>query len=173
MKSTLKTNILLSVIAQVISLCANFLLGLILPRYIEVEQYAYWQTFLLYSSYVGVLHFGLIDGIILRYSQYNYDTLNKPLIRSQLAWLMVITTIAAIICISCSVFIQDQSMKMICIFVGLCIIINNLVYYATYVYQITNEISKYVSVIIVERITTIILVVIFLLLKKPKYLALA
>lgn len=60
-------------------------------------------------------------------------------------------------------------MKIICIFVGICIIINNIVYYVTYIYQITNEISKYVSVVIVERITTIILIVIFLILKMKDY----
>ena len=29
-------------------------------------------------GYVGVLHFGLLDGIVLRYSQYDYDELDKP-----------------------------------------------------------------------------------------------
>ncbi len=163
MKKSIRSNILLSVVAQVISLCASFLLGLIVPKFLEINEYAYWQTFLLYSSYVGILNYGLIDGIVLRYAQYDYDELNKPLIRSQLVCLMVLTTTAALICCCASVFISDSSSKLVCILVGVNIIITNLVFYTTYIYQITNEIPKYITVIIVERLTNVLFVVIFLL----------
>ena len=69
--------------AQIVSLLVSAILNLIVPKYVSVVQYSYWQTYLLYISYVGILHFGLLDGLVLRYSQYDYDELNKPLFRSQ------------------------------------------------------------------------------------------
>ena len=84
----IKKNVGLSVSAQVISLAVSFIMNLILPKFISEYQYALWQTYLLYIGYVGILHFGLLDGIVLRYSQYDYDELDKPKIRSQFQCLL-------------------------------------------------------------------------------------
>ena len=77
----IKRNIGLSVIAQIISLAVSFIMNLVLPKFISEYQYALWQTYLLYVGYVGILHFGLLDGIVLRYSQYDYEELDKVRIR--------------------------------------------------------------------------------------------
>ena len=83
-KSSLTRRIGISIFAQIISLGVSFILNLIVPKFIDEYQYAYWQTFLLYVSYAGVLSFGLLDGIILRYSQYDYEQLDKAIVKSQL-----------------------------------------------------------------------------------------
>ena len=49
----LAKNVLISVIAQVISLAVSFVMGLIVPKFIDGYSYAYWQLYLLYVSYVG------------------------------------------------------------------------------------------------------------------------
>ena len=95
--SQIKKNMVVSVAAQVISLIVSFIMNLILPKYISEYQYAYWQTYLLYVGYVGVFHFGLLDGILLRYSQYDYDELDKPRIRSQFKCLLTITSAFSIV----------------------------------------------------------------------------
>ena len=77
------TNVILSLIAQMISALVSFLLALIVPRFINELSYSYWQTYVLYVGYVGVLHFGLLDGLILRYSKYDYEELDKSRLRSQ------------------------------------------------------------------------------------------
>ncbi|MFC1951004.1 oligosaccharide flippase family protein [Chloroflexota bacterium] len=41
---------------------------LIIPKYLSVADYSYWQFFLLYVSYVGILHFGFIDGAHVRWA---------------------------------------------------------------------------------------------------------
>ena len=85
----LAKNVVVSVFAQIISLLVGFLVNLIVPKFIAESSYANWQTFVLYSSFVGVLHFGLLDGFVLRYSKYDYDELDKPLIRSQFQLLLI------------------------------------------------------------------------------------
>ena len=76
-------NVIISIAVQVISLLVNFIISFLVPKFIDEYQYAYWQTYILYVGYVGVLHFGLLDGIVLRYSQYDFDQLDKGRIRSQ------------------------------------------------------------------------------------------
>jgi len=41
---------------------------LIIPKYLTVEGYGYWQLFVLYASYGGILHLGFIDGILVRWA---------------------------------------------------------------------------------------------------------
>ena len=74
-----------------------FVLTLIVPRFIDEYQYAYWQTYVLYVGYVGVLHFGLLDGLVLRYSKYDYEELDKARLRSQFATLLIFTGAVTVI----------------------------------------------------------------------------
>ena len=55
-------NVVYSILAQIISLAVSFVLTLIVPKFIDEYQYAYWQTYVLYVGYVGILHFGILDG---------------------------------------------------------------------------------------------------------------
>ena len=76
-------NMSLSVLVQAVSTMAGIVINLVVPKFIDTYQYAYWQTFLLYMQYVGFFHFGLIDGLVLRYSQFDYEELDKDSVRSQ------------------------------------------------------------------------------------------
>lgn len=42
--------------------------ALIIPKYLSQEGYGYWQLFRLYASYVGILHLGFVDGILVRWA---------------------------------------------------------------------------------------------------------
>ena len=46
----------------------GFIQVLIIPKYLSVEGYGYWQLFKLYATYVGILHLGFIDGILVRWA---------------------------------------------------------------------------------------------------------
>lgn len=164
-KVKLAKNLILSVTAQVISLIVSFVLGFIVPKYIDEYQYSYWQTYVLYVGYVGVLHFGLLDGIVLRYSQYDYDELEKNRIRSQFQILLAFTSIlSALTCgISC-IFLESTSLWIV-ILVSVGIITKNIFTYTSYSFQITNRIQKYAFLVIAQRAAYAVVVVILLALK--------
>ena len=56
-------NLAFAIVAQGVGLVSSFLTSLVLPKFLGVEDYAYWQLFLLYSSYSGFALLGLNDGI--------------------------------------------------------------------------------------------------------------
>ena len=85
------SNVIISLAAQIISMAVSFVTALIVPRFIDEYQYASWQIYVLYAGYVGVLHFGLLDGLVLRYSKYDYDELDKERLRSQFKILLLFT----------------------------------------------------------------------------------
>ena len=148
----LAKNIIISIVAQIISVLVSFLAGFIVPRFIDELQYSYWRTFSLYYGYVGLFHLGLLGGILLRYSRYDYEELDKSRIRSQFQLLFLFTTCIALIACIVSAAAFDGAMRNVIILVAIGIITNNLFAYTTITFQMTNRISKYVFVVIVRRV---------------------
>lgn len=146
-------NVVYSLVAQIVSLAVSFVVTLIVPRYIGEYAYSYWQSYVLYVGYVGVLHFGLLDGLVLRYSKYDYDELDKPRLRSQFITLMAFMSALSLIGCAVSLFALGGQNKLIFLFVAIGIMIKNVDTYNSYMLQITNRINRYVIVTIVNRLT--------------------
>ena len=60
------TNLKTALLAQFISLAVNVIMSLLVPKQLNIKEFAYWQLFLFYANYVGFFLFGLNDGIYLR-----------------------------------------------------------------------------------------------------------
>lgn len=149
---SLKKNIIISVSVQAVSLSVSFILSFLVPKFIDQYNYAYWQVYVLYSNYVGILHFGLLDGIVLRYSKYNYEDLNKPLIRSQFQILLISVTFFSMIIALLSISFLDEINQKIFLFISISVITKNWFTYNSYLLQITNRINKYAILILCQRI---------------------
>ena len=162
---SIKKNIILSLGVQVISLMVSFILNLIVPKFIPELQYSYWQAYVLYASYVGILHFGLLDGIVLRYSQYDYDQLDKPRIRSQFKILLAIISCFSVISVLLTFLFIKGNYRYIFLLVALGIITKNIFTYTSYTFQITNRIDKYAVLVISQRVFYGIITVILLAVK--------
>ncbi len=158
-------NVILSVVVQAISLAISFILNFIVPKFIDENQYSYWQTFALYMNYVGILHFGILDGIVLRYSQYDYDELDKSKLRSQFQLILVFNTILTLIISIFSCSFLDGEYKLVWVLVAISIVTKNIFSYTSYSYQITNRIKKYAFAVIIQNTVFAVGVVILLLLK--------
>lgn len=161
----LSKNFLISIAAQIVSLACSFLLQMIVPKFIPELDYAYWQSFVLYVNYVGVLHFGLLDGIVLRYSQYDYEELDKARIRSQFVSLLIITSFLSALTLLVSGLVLGMPISLIVMFVGIGIVTKNVFTYTSYTFQITNRINKYAILVISQRLFYALLVSLFLFLR--------
>ncbi len=162
-------NISLSLFAQAVSLAVSFLMGFIVPKFIDEYQYAYWHTFLLYLSYVGVLHFGLLDGIVLRYSQYDYEELDKRRLRSQFVVLLAINTVALLIVIAYGLS-HGGLTQIIAILVACGILTKNIFTYNSFLFQVTNRIQYYAGIVIAQRIVYGLLVVLLIVAEKDYFI---
>lgn len=74
MRRSLKRGMLSVLIANIINLCFSLLSSFMLPKWLSVDTYALVKTFQLYASYAGLLHFGYVDGIYLKYGGKDIDT---------------------------------------------------------------------------------------------------
>lgn len=162
----LTKNVILSIIAQIFSLLTSFVLGFIVPKFIDEYQYSYWQSFVLYVGYVNIFQFGILDGFILRYAQYDVDKLDKPRVRSQFKILLVTNCLCSLLGIFISLlFVKSVVYKWIIIFVCFGIVSKNIFTYHSYLFQSTNRISFYTLIIIAQRLIYAIFIVVLLLLK--------
>ena len=66
--------------AQLVSLTASLILTFIAPALLGVEQFAYWQLFLTYVTYVNISRLGLNDGLYLRLGGKKYEELDHDLL---------------------------------------------------------------------------------------------
>lgn len=148
----MKKNVALTVSAQLVSFFVSAILNLILPKYISEMDYSSWQTLLLYLGYVPIFHFGFLDGLMLRYSQYDYQTLNKPLVQSQFRLFLGAEVIFALIVFALSFGVENETYRQLVRFISFGIITANLYAYASHLFQMTNRISKYVIFVMMMRL---------------------
>lgn len=156
-------NIGISIFVQIVSLLTSFVVSLIVPKYIDILDYSHWQTYVLYSSYVSIFQFGLIDGFILKYSKYDYDELNKEEIRSQLQVFLLFLFAFSISTVIVSTFLLDGVNKILAILIAVSIVTKNHFWYSSTICQITYRIEKYSKLTILQRASYLIGVVVLLL----------
>lgn len=160
---TLK-NIAYSVGANFISLGISVFMVMVVPKFLNVNDYGLWQLFLFYFSYLGFLHFGWEDGIYLRYAGKSFHELDKKTFAGQFYGIALLQIVLAI-CITCftNVVVIDpiKNTALLCAiwlapfvnFTSLC----------NFIMQITNRIKDYAKFLLTERVVFFLCVVFFLL----------
>ena len=93
-------NLFSVILSALITTGTGLITGFLIPRFFTVENYAYYKMFSLYLGYVGVLHLGFADGILIRFGNHDYDMLPKKtmrsLIRVFILWHIVISVFISI-----------------------------------------------------------------------------
>lgn len=157
-------NAIYSILSNGFSFLVSSLIVLIFPKLLGIEAYGYLQLYLFYSTYIGLLHFGLIDGVYLKYGGAVYEKLDKELFFSQIAFVFLLQLMISVIVFYMSREYFDDINKMT-VFMYLCIeiIIINTRGFFLYVLQATNRIKRYAKVIAFERIFFVVIVILQIL----------
>ena len=155
-------NVFISITAQVISLLVSVVANLIIPKFIGELEYSHWQTYVLYFSFVSFLHFGLIDGMLLRYAQYDYNEIDKGILRSQFKALLVFMVLLTILTQFVAFTFLTGLARVIVALLGIGIVTKNIFAYTSYTFQMTNQITKYAYLVILQRLLFCIVIVILL-----------
>lgn len=151
-------NLSYTFVSNILSLIISAVLILAIPKLVGVETYGYYQLYLFYINYVGVLYFGWCDGIYLRLGGKYYKDLDKPLYSTQFRLLGLIEIIIYLCIFLCSLmFVKDINKHFVigavCVAaVGMC-----LRWFITFILQPTARIKEYAIVTISERILFVIL----------------
>lgn len=173
MKNSAKTifhKLYYSISANFFNLLISLIVSFIVPKLLGIEEYGYWQLYLFYVGYTGFFHFGLADGIYLRYGGKYYDELNKSLMHSQICLLF---TIEIVIFIGIAAFaltsIENAKRSTIFFTVGLnCILILPRTV-LQFILQSTGRVQEYARNSMVERILFVVSTLTFLFLGYQRF----
>lgn len=163
-KNNFINNVLIALFAQLISLTASLVLTFVAPKLISVENYAYWQLFLFYVTYVNITRFGLIDGIYLRLGGKKYEELDHK--NLSLEWLIfvifqiILAIILFIFIILSNMNIDRKFVFSCCCF---CIVLVNSNNYLSYILQAVNQTKRYSISLILQNIPWFIAVILLLI----------
>ena len=70
------SNIIKVTFSRGLSLLSSIAIGFIIPKALGITGFGFYKIFTLYSSYVILLHFGFIDGILLKFAGANESELD-------------------------------------------------------------------------------------------------
>lgn len=169
MKNKFIRDVSHSIVAQIVSLITGLIISLIVPKYITEIDYSYWQTYLLFATYIGIFHFGIFDGMYLRYGQYNNNEIDKKRYRSQLNFVFIVNIVIALLFAIVGLVFLRNHYRIIVLLVGSAIVIRNVFTYTNYVFQITNRIKNYSFVVITDRLIYLFLIGIFIVIGKHEF----
>lgn len=135
----LARNLSYAIVAQGVGLLSSILTSLVLPKFLGLDDYAYWQLFLLYSSYSGFALLGLNDGIYLRLGGKRYNDLPHEELKAQQLVVIASQLLVALVCFVLIAFSGfDFNRTLVFVFVVVLGLLGNLTQCLRYVFQCTN-----------------------------------
>lgn len=71
----MKKNAFMVISSNLLTLLVSLFMGFVIPKYLSVDDYAYYHIYQLYIAYAGFFHLGLVNGIYLKYGHLDVDEL--------------------------------------------------------------------------------------------------
>ena len=130
-------------LSNIATILAGIVVGMLLPKVISVEDYGWYKTFTLYTTYVGFFSLGLIDGIVLQHGGDDYENLDRALFRSYFKWYGLIHASFAVVLLIGAILIGDSNYSFICVMLALYLIAANFSGYFQQISQITQRFKEY------------------------------
>lgn len=142
-KSILK-NINYTVSANFFVLIISFVLNLIIPKFLGITEYSYWQLYVFYTSFAGFFHLGWIDGVYLKIAGEDYNNLDKKVYGSQFVYFLGLQIFLAVsIIIFSRLFLFDNNTRSTMVLLtAIVLVITNCRSYILSLLQSTNRIKE-------------------------------
>ncbi|BAO06471.1 lipopolysaccharide biosynthesis protein [Enterococcus mundtii] len=137
-------NLYYTVAANFATLGISVLLNLFVPKLLGITEYSYWQLYVFYSSYVGFLHLGWIDGIYLKTGGEEYHNIDKRSLGSQFWYLMMFEVfISSLAVVWAYFFMPREYQAIILMLTALVSVVTITKTFILYIFQSTNRIKEY------------------------------
>lgn len=158
----LKKNLLKVFTANFIALIVGIVNGFFLPAFLSIDQYAYLKTFTLYISYVGIFHFGFLDGLYLKYGGKYKDSLDRKELKFEHNFFILFQLMVTSLFLILAYLRKD----LIILAFALSIVPINMQTYFSFLYQSLGEMGTFAKIKIAYPITILCLNLSFIFLLK-------
>lgn len=155
---------LVAFFAQGVSMLLSAMTSILVPKIMGVESFGYWQLFMFYTSYVGLFHLGINDGVYLEQGGVLRHRINKKVISSEfkfsLLYQLIFSAVLVVLGFCC---FKDSSRSFVIIATAIFLLLNNLSNFLGFLFQAMNETKRYSISVLVDRFIFLIPLTIFLL----------
>ena len=90
-----------------INLLIGIINGFLIPAFLSLDYYASLKTFTLYLSYAGILHFGFIDGLYLKYGGKAENDLEVSKLKGEHKFLVFFQLIITVLATALGLILKD------------------------------------------------------------------
>ncbi len=149
-------DILYLIFSQAIGVVLGILKSIVLPMILSVSEFGYWQIYLLYVGYLGVLSLGFNDGLLLKYGKYDQKKLKNKNLGSVILLFLSLQIVIFITLVSFIYFLDDGPKKNLFFLISFNIPLVGLNGVFLALFQSTNQIKKYSYFSIIDKILMII-----------------
>lgn len=169
-KKTFSRNLLSAFESQGVIFTVSALMSLIVPKILGVEQYGYWQLFILYGSYAALFHLGLNDGVYLINGGKSFSEMDSSSIKAQFCVSLVYEVLISV-CLFFGAFIFGAGVDkefVIGAFAVYVVIFNVGAYWGA-VCQAANQTFVYSRMLMIDRCSFLIPLLAGILLRIKAY----
>lgn len=139
--------------AQVAQMLLSVTMSIYVPMIVGLTEFSYWQLFIFYSTYVGLLHLGLNDGVYLKYGGKVLSNEEKRLVSSQL-WMSMSIQMFILLFLFVVLIYSSPSKERITVF-GLVLVfavVNNIFNFCGSTLQALNKIKIYSMSVVADKL---------------------
>ena len=124
--------------ANIFSMFVGLFTTLVIPKFVGIEVYGYYQLYLLYITYCVILSLGWSEGIYLEIGGKKYADLNRTELHCQLAaYSAYIFVVFLVISIGATFLIEESDKRIVVLLSCAAAIIINVESFLTYIIQAT------------------------------------
>lgn len=153
--------------ANILTMLSSIVIGFVVPAVLSVESYSLVKTYGFYLTYIGLFHFGYIDGMYIKYGGKDIDKINKSDYQNEHHVFIVFQLLITLFFIVVSFFIKD----IIVFFMAISILPINTVSFYNLFYQATGQFKLYAKYSYIYTIFHLILnIILALVLKNNNYI---
>lgn len=120
-------NLITIMFSNGILLVSQIFVGILLPKILYVSDFGNYRIFMLYCSYASLLHFGFVDGILVKYGGVNTNSLNKKNLSQLFSFFIYFEIIISLVIVTTSLCVFSGKYKIIFAAVGVYTVIFNVV----------------------------------------------
>lgn len=150
-------NIYYTLGANILTFLMGVVTGFIIPKFLGIESYAYVKLFAFYTTYVGISHFGFLDGIYIKYGAYDYDEIPKKKFRGYFKFLVIGQVLEfVILCIILKFLNLDKDRSFIIFLVLFNMILMNITTFFAFIHQFTKRFKVFSINLVLNKLIYVI-----------------
>ena len=154
----LKKNLIIVVLANIVVLLSSTMNNFFIPTVLSVQEFSDYKTYFLYSSFIGFLHFGFVDGINVFFGGMDKQNVDKSLIRENHTFFVVFQVFITL-CVFTIALISDNVFLYL---ISAAIIPINITSFFLFFYQAIGDFKLYALIAIIAPILNILMLLILI-----------